>query len=168
MAPLTEFTAGNLPADQATALARVLDLQARWECLLADAAGGFTTTDLQGRQRAYEAYRLRRAEYDARYPTGAVPETTLNTPQRVASWCRIIRGVFRRAEGECPSGTVEKVYRLADRIAARMRTDSVPREPVASLADAVRALDAVSTWCDGLVVVPGGLNWQPVTQAAVA
>src|SRR5688572_8363148 len=102
MSPLTESTVGNLPAEQAIALARVLDLQARWECLLADAAGGFSTPDLHDRQRAYELYRSRRAEYDARYSIVPVPETTLNTPQRIATWCRIVRGLFHRAGGECP------------------------------------------------------------------
>lgn len=163
---LTETAADNLPVDEATALARVIDLQAKWECLLADAAcgsGGYKPADLHGRQKAYEAYRVRRAEFDNRYKQTRVPEGALNTPERVAAWGKVVRAVLRRASGEWP-GVAEKVYRLTDRIAARLGTESVPRESV----DAVVVLELVVAWCERLIVAPGGRSRNPTIGKAEA
>ena len=62
-----------------------------------------------------------------------MPELTLNTPDRVGAWCRAVRAVFRRAEpvgvgSDRPTHAVEKAYRLADRIAARLKTSPLGRE----------------------------------------
>ena len=147
-----------LAPDQAAALVRVIDLQARWECQLADASGGGSVPDLQARQKAYEAYRARRAEYDARYGAGAVPETSAGTPDRLAGWCRAVATVVRRAGGAVLPAAVEKAYRLADRVAGRQGAEPVRRGPGG---DAAGALDAVAGWCDGLTVIPGGRGWDP-------
>ena len=89
----------------------------------------------------------------------------MNTPVRVGVWCRVVRAVFRRARPEAgtdgPTHAVEKAYRLADRIAARLKVEPVGRgSPPDSIGSAVGALDAVTLWCDGLVMSPaqsGGL-----------
>src|SRR5437773_8000813 len=121
MPQLTETIAANLPQAQAAGLARVIDLQAQWENLRdkpGRPASDYTTPDLHGRQKAYEAFRVVRAEYAAQYRAAEVPEMTLNTPERVAAWCRAVRAVFRRAEvGRGPVAAGEKAYRIADRIA---------------------------------------------------
>lgn len=158
MRQLTELDAERLPDDQAAALTRVLDLQARWECLLADAScgsGRYTVPDLSSRQKAYDAYRGRRADYEARYGTATVPDSSLNSPVRLAAWCRVVRAAFRPVAGECP-GLAEKAYRLADRITARMRQDSIAREPTV---EAVRALDAVVAWCESFAGVAPVSAW---------
>ena len=58
MPQLTESAAEKLGPEQATALARVLDLQARWENHRDDPAKTATSiADLQARQKAFEAFR---------------------------------------------------------------------------------------------------------------
>jgi hypothetical protein len=158
VAQMTESTAEMLDPVQAAELSQVVDLQAHWENLK-DVAGrdnaACTTTDLQGRQKAYEAFRSRMAAYTSRYRTAEVPELTLSAPDRFGAWCRAVRAVFLRAEPAmgraCPSETVAKAYRLADRIGARLETDPVVREaPPDGIAAAIRDLAAIIQWCDGL------------------
>ena len=164
MAQMSEQAAEKLDPEQAAELVRVIDLQAQWENTRAEPArpdGGYSTPDLNGRQRTYEAFRSRLAAYTARYKAAEVPETTLNTPQRVGVWCRAVRAVFRRAGHEagtdCPTHAVEKAYRLADRIAARLKVEPVGRgSPPDGIGAAVGVLDAVILWCDGLVAPPVG------------
>jgi hypothetical protein len=162
MAQMSEQAAEKLDPAQAAELVWVIDLQARWENVRAGPAqadGGYSTPDLHGRQRTYEAFRSRLAAYTARYKAAEVPETTLNSPDRVAVWCRAVRAVFRRAGHEagteCPTHAVEKAYRLADRIAARLKVEPVGRgSPPDSIGTAVGALDAVILWCGVLVGPP--------------
>jgi hypothetical protein len=156
MPPLTELAAADLTPDRAAELARVIELHARWEGRLADTPVAASVTGLRSRQRAYEVYRTRRAEYEARY--GAVPEAAANTPDRLAGWCRVVAAVVRQAGGvDCPA-VVETACRLAGRVAARLKADPVVPEPGD---DAARVLDAVARWCDGLTVIPGGRGWAP-------
>ncbi|HEY3787517.1 MAG TPA: hypothetical protein VGL71_01625 [Urbifossiella sp.] len=154
MSQLSEAAIEKFPPAQAIGLARVIDLQARWENLRDKAgrpASDYTTVDLHGRQKAYEAFRVVRAEYASRYRAAEVPETTLNTAERVSAWCRAVRAVFLRAEsGDCPAAALEKAYRMADRIAVRVKADPVTRESLGNLADAIRALDSLIQWCDAL------------------
>ena len=158
MSPLTETTAEALPPAQAAALARVIDLQARWENLRDNPgkpASEYTAPDLHGRQKAYEAFRIARAEYTGQFRAIDIPETSLNTPERVSAWCRAVRVVFRRAEaGDCPAAAVEKAYRMSDRIAARLKRQVIVRGAMANLTDAAAALDAVVEWCDAQAAPP--------------
>jgi hypothetical protein len=162
MAQFSEREAERLDAVQAAELVGVIDLQARWENMRAGPAqadGGYSTPDLLGRQRTYEAFRSRLATYTARYKAAEMPETTLNSPERVAVWCRAVRAVFRRARfesgAESPTHAVEKAYRLADRIAARLKVEPVGRgSPPDGIGAVVGALDAVIQWCGGLVGPP--------------
>jgi hypothetical protein len=147
VASLTEATADRLDPAQATDLARVIDAQAEWECLLADGGSGAA---LRVRQKAYDAYRSGLARYAARYGDSRVRETALTDPGRLAEWCRVVRAVFRRAEGVCPSHAVEKAARMADRIATRVGTEPVRRGPAADLPAAVLELGVLIAWCGGL------------------
>ena len=152
MSQLTEALAEALPPAQAAALARVIDLQARWENLRDNPGkppSEYTAPDLHVRQKAYEAFRAARADYSTKFRAIDVPETSLNTPERVAAWAKMVRAVFGRADGgECPAAAVEKGYRLADKIATRLKRIPVPRGPLATIADAVAAMGEVVRWCE--------------------
>jgi hypothetical protein len=152
MTPMTEAAAEKLAPDQATAVVRVLDLQAGWDALLADKTAELA--GLHARQKAHDAYQLALREYAGAYRGAPIPEPAHGIPDRLAAWCRVLRAVFGQATGGAPVRVVEKVYRLADRIAARLKAEPVAREPLGSMADAVRALDAVIAWCDAGGGVP--------------
>lgn len=148
MAQMSESNAEKLSPGQATALVRVLDLQARWENHRDDPAkSAGSTTDLQARQKAFEAFRVAWREYAAEYRDAQLPEPTQNVPDRLAIWCRTLRAVLRRAESGAPALVLAKVYRLADRIAIRVGKELVERAPAADLTDGICELDAVITWC---------------------
>jgi hypothetical protein len=149
MPQLTEREAEKLSPEQATALVRVIDLQARWDGLLAEK--GEKTSDLHARQKANDAYQAALREYGTKYPRAAIPEPTHAIPDRFGVWCRVLRAVFRKAESGSPVEVLGKVYRLADRIAARMQKEPVARTPASDLAGAVRELTVVIAWCEALV-----------------
>ncbi|MCE9560591.1 MAG: hypothetical protein K8U57_00920 [Planctomycetes bacterium] len=99
MPPLTESAAEKLTPEQATAMVRVLELQAGWEALLKDKAQKDYLVGLRDRQKA-------------------------------------------------------KVYRLADQIATKLKSEMVGRNVVGDLPSTVRELDVVIAWCDKLVTPP--------------
>ena len=159
---MSERSAEQLAPAQAADLAAVIDSQARWENMRCDPphAGDNSSAALQARQKAYDAFRTRLAAYTAKFRAAQVPEPTLNTPERVAVWCRAVRAVLLRAEpaaGAHPAHVVAKAYRLAERIAARTGNPAPER---AAADDAVRALDAVIAWCD-VLVGPAQLTLKP-------
>ena len=136
--------AENLSPAQAADLVHVLDLQASWENQREyPARNTASVAQLHARQKAHDALQTALRAYAGKYRNAAVPETTQNLPDRLAAWCRVMRTVCRRAEGACPANVIEKVYRLADRIAARTGKDPVGR-------DQAGGLDAVIEWCDSL------------------
>jgi hypothetical protein len=97
--------------------------------------------------------------YTARYKAAEMPETTLNSPDRVSVWCRAVRAVFLRAGhesgAECPTHVMEKAYRLADRIAARLKVAPVGRgSPLDGVGAVFGALEAVIQWCGEMVGPP--------------
>jgi hypothetical protein len=154
VAQLTAPLPLDLPPDQAAELARVMELQAAWENLRDDpAAGNAHGPGLRERQRRYDAFRAALAGYTTRFKAPGLPELALTAPDRVAGWCRAVRAVCQRAGGGAgaPVGMLGKAYRLADRIAARLKVAPAGREePVGGMEAAVRGLDAVIAWCDGL------------------
>ncbi|HEX4610719.1 MAG TPA: hypothetical protein VH092_21190 [Urbifossiella sp.] len=151
---MTAHTAGSLSPDQAAELIRVMELQACWENLRDDpTAGGAHGPGLRERQRRYDAFRAGLAGYTARYRAGEIPELTLNSPERVGLWCRAVRAVCGRAGvgAEAPVHVVGKAYRLADRIATRLKVPVADRDgQTAGMENAIRGLDAIIAWCDGL------------------
>jgi hypothetical protein len=157
VAQLSANAAEQLAPAQAAELTRIIDLEARWENMRVDRPGpGHDTLDLQNRQRTYEAFRARRAAYVAQYRTDRIPELTPNGPDRLAAWCRAVRSVLRRAEPgtECPAHAIEKAYRLTDRLAARLNEAPVVRGTPDGIAAAIRELDGIIRWCDGLLGGP--------------
>jgi hypothetical protein len=148
MPQLTEDAAERFSPEQATALVRVLELQAGWDGLLVAREDGLA--GLQARQKAHDAFQASLREYTSRYPSASVPEPTLGRSVQLALWCRALRAVFRRATVGGVELVMAKVYRLADRIAAREKREPVGRwsQPV-GMAGAIDQLDAVIAWCVG-------------------
>jgi hypothetical protein len=149
MPPLSERDAEKLSPEQATALVRVIDLQARWDGLLADKE--LRASGLHARQKANDAYKAAFRDYKARYPKAVVPEPTHAILERLVVWYRVLRAVFGKAENGNPVEVMGKVYRLADRIAERMGKEQVTRSPITDLSGAARELDVVIAWCEALV-----------------
>jgi hypothetical protein len=149
MPRFTEHDAETLSPEQATALARVLDVQARWDGLLVDM--GHEACDLHARQKANDAFQAALHGYAAKYRGAEIPEPTHAVPDRLALWCRVLRVVFGKAGGDAPAQVMGKVYRLADRVAARMSKEPIVRGPAEDLPAAVRELGVVIAWCDAMV-----------------
>jgi len=154
MPQLTERDAETLSPEQATALVRVLDLQAKWHGLLADKQQTGSPPDLLARQKGNDAYRAALHEYGTKYPGAVVPEPTHAIPDRFGAWCRVLRIVFGKTESGNSTAVLDKVYRLADRIAARMSQEPVARTTASDSAGAVRELEAIIAWCEALVPPP--------------
>src|SRR5438270_9279307 len=109
MSQLNERVAEALPPEQATAVVRLLDLQARWENHRDDPdKSAASTTDLQARQKAFDTFRSGWRDYAAKYRGAPFPEPTQNVPDRLAVWCRTLRAVFQRAESGSPSQVMVK------------------------------------------------------------
>ena len=155
MPQLSESAAEKLAPEQAAELVRVLDLQARWENHRDDPAKSAATfSDLQVRQKAFDAFQVAWRNYTTKYRDARIPEPTQNMPDRLVIWCRALRAVFLRADSGNPVQVVAKVHRLADRIATRTNKEAVSRTAAEDLPAAVRELDAVIAWCDGLTASP--------------
>jgi hypothetical protein len=110
---------------------------------------------LQGKQKAYEAFRGKLAAYNKRYKPEHRPEVLLNTPSRLGVWCRTMRDLYRRVEhhprGHCPVHLLEKAYRWADRVGALTNKAPVSRSgPPGTIEAAIRDLEVLGQWCDGL------------------
>jgi hypothetical protein len=154
--------AGTLDPAQAAELSLLVDLEARWENLRKAPARGLAagpaTQDLHGRQKAYDAFRAKLVAYNKRYAPAHVPELLLNTPSRLGLWCRGMRDLYLQVEhdprGHCPLHLLDKAYRWADHMAARLGKDRVRRPtPPGTIGAAVRDLEALARWCDDLAGV---------------
>jgi len=149
---------------QATNLAVLVDLEARWENLRKtrsrDPQTRSTLQDLQNKQKAYEAFRAKLVAYNKRHKPAHVPELLLNTPSRLGLWCRSMRDLYLQVEndpqGHCPVHLLEKAYRWADLLGARMNKPPVSRSTVpGNIRAAIRELEALGQWCDELARVAG-------------
>ena len=159
MHEMREAVVRSLGPAQATALSLLVELEARWENMRtypprAHEAGSVTQM-LRGMQKAYAAFRGQLAAYNRRYTPAHVPERLLNTPPRLATWCRAMRDLYLAVEHDglvrCPVHLVEKAYRSAERISARLHKDLPSRsEPPATIRAASEALGALARWCDDL------------------
>jgi hypothetical protein len=157
---------GKLDPAQATELSLLIDLEACWENMRKAPGGdlgvGVTPRDLQGRQKAYDAFRARLAAYNRRHRPAHLPELLLNTPSRLGAWCRTMRDLYLRVEHDpgahCPAHLLEKAFRWAERVGVRLNRESVNRRPPpASIRAAIEELEKVAGWCEsaGAVASPG-------------
>jgi len=147
-------------AAQAEALALLVELEAHWQNVPVAAAQRSAREGLFGlraKQRAFDAYHARLVAYNQRYRPAHEAERPLSSPARLAAWCRAMSGLYRRAaRAECPVHLLEKAYRCADRLGARLAADFIRRPPpVTTTADAVTGLGAIADWCDALPAAAG-------------
>jgi hypothetical protein len=159
MPEITDALEPALTPAQAAELALLIDLEARWENLRTPRSratqGPSTTEDLQAKQKAYDAFRTRMRVYNVRYSPAHVPELLLNTPARLGKWCRQMRELYRLAGHDarvrCPVHLVEKAYRSADKLAGKVAREPAARPaPPDTIQGALRELEALAEWCDGL------------------
>lgn len=147
--------AGSLDLAQAAELSLLVDLEARWENLR-KLKLGHRRQDLQARQKAYDAFHAKLVAYNRRYTPTHVTELLLNTPLRLALWCRKMRDLYRQAQpirqDYCPVHLLEKAYRCADHLATRLHTDpaSRPASLPGTSHDTAGTLEALAQWCDAL------------------
>jgi hypothetical protein len=170
MAHFIEPPACDLDPAQATELSLLVDLEACWENLRKPPPlpARATLHDLTGRQKAYDAFRVRLLAYNKKFAPAHVTDLLLNTPTRLGLWCRAMRDLFRQIElhpnAHCPAHVLEKAHRWADQIGARLAKSRVSRTtPPATIGDVIQGLEALILWCDDLIVVA-----QPGRQPEVA
>jgi hypothetical protein len=152
--------AGSLDLVQAAELSLLVDLEACWENLR-KLNLGHSHQALKARQKAYDAFRSKLVAYNRRYMPTHVTELLLNTPLRLALWCRKMRDLYRQVEhipqGHCPVHLLEKAYRCADHLATLLHTGPASR-PAAlpgTSHDTAGALEALAQWCDAKAGVSG-------------
>lgn len=159
MADVRDIPVGTLDSAQAAELALLVDLEARWENLRTTSSRPVdvqpTTQELHGKQKAYEAFRAKLAAYNKRFKPSHIPELLLNTPVRLGIWCRTMRDLYMRVEQDSqirsPVHLVEKAFRWADRVAARIGAQPpAPTAPPATVREAIERLDGLSKWCANL------------------
>jgi hypothetical protein len=159
MPEMKEASVRTLDPAQATELARLVDLEARWENLrktpLQASEAGDTTQDLHRKQKAYDAFRARLLAYNKLYTPAHVPDLLLNTPPRLGIWCRRMRDLYLILEndpqGHCPVNLLEKAYRWADHVGIRLKKDRLSRStPPSTIRAAIQDLEALGQWCDDL------------------
>jgi hypothetical protein len=149
---------GSLDLVQAAELSLLVELEARWENLRKLNLGHILQT-LKARQKAYDAFHAKLLAYNRRYTPMHVTELLLNTPLRLALRCRKMRDLYRQVEhipqGDCSVHVLEKAYRCADHLAARLHTDPASRPAAlpSTSHDAAGALEALAQWCDALAGV---------------
>jgi hypothetical protein len=168
MPNMVEVYADNLDSTQAIELSLLVDLEARWENLrkhpLRDGEKRTGLQELQGRQKAYDAFHGKLVAYNKRYSPAHVPELLLNNSFRLRAWCWRMRNLFLLVEKDprchCPVHLLEKAYRYADQVGVRMNKDAFSRSAAPGAIGAVIGeLEALVQWCDDLA----GGSGQPAT-----
>jgi hypothetical protein len=171
---MREDTVGKPDPAQARDLSVLVDLEARWENLRQTAAQSpevrSLLLDLQDKQKAYEAFRVKLAAYNKHYTPAHRPELLLNTPSRLGMWCRTMRDLYLQVEhdpqGHCPVHLVEKAYRWAERIGVRLNQDRIsPSTPPGTIHAAIANLEALVQWCNELASGAGQPSAREITTA---
>ena len=170
MPEMKETPVRTLDPAQATELALLVDLEARWENLrktpFQASEAGDSMQDLHRKQKAYDAFRAQLVAYNKLYMPAHVPELLLNTPSRLGIWCRRMRDLHLVVQHDaacgCPISLVAKAHWWADRIGLRLHKPRVTRStPPDTMAVAIQDLEALSRWCDDLDGIDT-LGGQPV------
>jgi len=160
MSATSETPAPQLSPAQAIELCLLVDLEARWQNLRATRQPASGTKpvvpeNLHDKQTAYEAFRKHLAAYSQKYVPAYVPELLLNNPARLGAWCGRMQDLYLRVGQDprisCPVHLVEKACRCAEGMAARLGKGPFSRStPLADTQAAVRELEALARWCEGL------------------
>jgi len=148
MSQFSESDAERLSSEQAKELIHVLELQARWKnhCENPALSAG-SPNDLKDRRNVFDAFQSATHAYAAKYRHAQLPEPSQTVPDRLATWCRVLRAVFQRAEYGYPVQLMDKVYNVAIKTAARKEKELLHREVTKDLAGAIHELDVVIAWC---------------------
>jgi hypothetical protein len=159
---MSEVVLGSLGPAQASELALVVELEARWENLRKapprSREAGSATQNLTGNQKAYDAFRSKLVAYTKRFTSAHVPELLLNNPSRLGRWCRAMRDLYLAVEHDpqfpCPVHLLEKADRCAQRLSARLNKDwGGPCGPPRTVRAAIERLGALAQWCADLAGV---------------
>jgi hypothetical protein len=137
-------------------LALLVELEARWENLRPDSSGltnqRSTQAELSARQRAYEAFQMKQAEYAKKYPPGYVPAFQRGTSVRLAAWLRNMRDLYQQVEEApqmpSPVHVLAKAYRCADSLADKAGKERFSRTAADTVKAAVAELEALARWCN--------------------
>jgi hypothetical protein len=150
----------HLAPAQATDLALLVDLEARWENLRGDHSASegkmSGTVDLKHIQKIYDAFHVKLVAYNKQYKPAHIPEVLINSSARLQAWCgrmaRLFRLIQADAASPCPNHCMEKAYRCADRIADRTHKERFvrPTQPV-DIVGAIQSMESLTKWCEGLV-----------------
>jgi hypothetical protein len=177
MLEMKEASVPSIDPAQAAELSLLVDLEARWENLRKTSSRAeearSSTQDLQGRQKAYEAFRAKLVTYNKQYRPAHIPELLLNTPSRLGRWCQTMRDLYLLVEhdprGHCPVHLLEKAYRWADRMGVLMNKGRISRStPPGTIGAAIRDLEALGQWCDDLAAIaPSGVETDPTQAPAI-
>jgi hypothetical protein len=159
---MTPTTSQRIEPAQAAAMAQLVELEAQWEALtLAETRGelGLNISHLTAKQKAFDAYHAKVVAYNGRFKPAYEAERLVNTPVRLAMWCRKMQDLYHQVEADdrvrCPVHLLAKAYRCADRIGIRLNREPVSRStPAADITTAIDNLATVAKWCQELVPAP--------------
>lgn len=165
MIEINESVGGKRSLAQAKELSLLVDIEACWENMRgiprAESEVSTSLRCLQGKQKAYDAFRAKLAAYNRQYTPLHVPELLLNTPCRLAIWCRKMRDLYLQIEHDipasCPEHLLAKAHRWANRIGRRLKRACVSRmtTPPGTIRDAIQELEALAEWCESAGTLPG-------------
>jgi hypothetical protein len=156
MEEVKETALMKLTPEQARELCLLVEAEARWENMRhapsAPDVGPAAKKSLRMVQNAYEAFHSRLTTYNTRHTPAHVPELLLNTPHRLALWCRSMRHLCLAVEHdpqiECPVHLLEKAYRRAERISVRLNQSISRLASPDSVRAAITSFEAIIEWCD--------------------
>jgi hypothetical protein len=156
MAILQKFSAH---LGQARELSLLIELEACWENLRVDqpttAEHVLSLKELQHKQKAYEAFRVKLVAYNKVYRPAYVPEMLLNTADRLSAWCQSMIALHLAVQDDpqacCPTHLLERAYRWANRLSDKMKTGRIARpSPSRTISAAILELQDVAQWCASL------------------
>ena len=148
---MRESDAGQLSPVQASKLVRVLELEACWRGMKVRSASDTSLDMLRARQVAFDAYNNALMEYARKHSQNAMPEVIRSGPKGIATWCRVMRAIFRQAEfaeNTSPIHLIAKGFQMAERIAELRKIEPIrPGDAPTGLSDAINNLDEIIAWC---------------------
>lgn len=155
MAPMNLSQTRSLAPGQAADLLQLLELQAHWQLTTETAlppGSSYSTQDLHRRQRTFEEFRAKQQVYCGVYKTTRIPDPCSTHPSRFRAWCEMILALIDLAEPKVDTvHLIASAYRAADTIAKRSQRPLLDRSPATP--DALRNLDVILAWCDGMPAV---------------
>lgn len=147
----------KLSAPQARELAVLIELEACWEnlrvCLPKTPELAASLKELQQKQKAYEAFRVKLVAYNKAYRPAHVPELLLNTPDRLSAWCQSMAALYLAIQDDqaYPTHLLEKAHRWADQLSDKIKTGRITRPSVSrTVSDAILELQDIAQWCTSL------------------